>query len=143
MDTEQLEKLMGVDRWAAFATMDDDQPRVRMMTVRWHGGSLWSFTSAFSAKGGQLKRNDKFEFVIHMAGEGNVSSLRAAGRAEMIGDPSIREELAAASPSFKEHWSSSDDPDFMLLRLNIDAVEIERGPDTKAERYTLDRPRGS
>jgi len=139
MDAQELLRLLAKDRWVAFATVDDGQPRVRMMTVSLHDRQLWCFTSAASAKAGQLKRDDRFELVAHMEGEGNISSLRAMGRAEVVTDLSVKEALATANPSFKEHWSSFEDPDFMLLRLQVESIEIERGPATKAERYVLAR----
>lgn len=141
MDSDCLQKLIGSDKWVAFATTDGDRPRVRMMTVRCYRGGLWTFTSASSAKAKQLGLNNKFEFVAHLAGEGGVSSVRASGWAETIDDTTVRRELAASSPSFGDHWSSFEDPDFMLLKLNIETMEVERGPDTKAERYVLD-PQG-
>lgn len=137
MNTQELLGLLAKDRWVAFATVDGGQPRVRMMTVLHHRGKLWCFTSASSAKANQLRRNDKFEFVAHMAGEGNVSSLRATGRAEIVDDSVVKKDLSSSFPMFKDHWQSFDDPDFMLLRLDIESIEIERGPDTKAEKFNL------
>jgi uncharacterized pyridoxamine 5'-phosphate oxidase family protein len=139
MITQELLGLLEKDRWVAFATVEGDQPRVRMMTVLFHKGKLWCFTSASSAKANQLRLDDKFEFVAHTAGEGNVSSLRATGRAEIVEDLAVKDELSTTFPVFKEHWRSSDDPDFMLLRLSIQSIEVERGPDTKAEKYIPDR----
>jgi general stress protein 26 len=139
MNTQELLGLLARDRWVAFATVDDGQPRVRMMTVLYHRGKLWCFTSASSAKANQLRHNDKFEFVAHMAEEGRVSSLRATGQAEIVDDSVVKKELSTSFPVFKDHWQSFDDPDFMLLRLNIESIEVERGPDTKAEKFTLVR----
>ena len=139
MNAQEMLGLLAKDRWVAFATVDGGQPRVRMMTVLYHRGKLWCFTSSSSAKAHQLRHNDKIEFVAHMAGEGNVSSLRATGRAEIVDDPVVKKELSTSFPVFKDHWQSFDDPDFMLLRLDVESIEIERGPDTKAEKFTLGR----
>jgi len=139
MNAQELLGLLAKDRWVALATADGGQPRVRMVTVLNHGGKLWCFTSASSAKACQLRDNDKFEFVAHMAGEGGISSLRAMGRAEIVDDTDIKEEISTSFPVFKDHWQSFDDPDFMLLRLDIESIEIERGPDTKAEKFILGR----
>lgn len=108
-----------------------------MMTIRCYDGHLWTLTSASSAKAQQLRLNDRFEFVAHLAEDKGISSLRASGRAEVIEDASVRRRLASSCQSFDDHWSSPDDPDFMLLRLDVDAIEVERGPDTKAERHLI------
>jgi len=139
MNRQEVLKLLAKDRWVAFATVDGGQPRVRMMTVKYHGGKLWCFTSASSAKADQLRHDDRFELVVHLAEEGGAGSVRAMGRAEIVEDLRIKEELSASFSPFKDHWQSFEDPDFMLLRLNVESVEIELGPDAKAERFALQR----
>lgn len=138
MNAQQALKILAKDRWVAFATVDEGQPRVRMMTVKYHEGRLWCFTSASSAKIRQLKRESRFEIVANLSEEGSSGSVRAAGRAEMVEDLSVKEDLSKVFEPFKDHWKSHRDPDFMLLRLNIDRLEVETGPDGKPEVFPLD-----
>ncbi len=137
VNTRDIHRLLAKDRHVALATNDRGQPRVRMMTIKCHAGKLWCFTGASSTKASQLKVDRRFEFVANLYEEGSAGSLRATGLATIVTDPQKKKELADSFPSFKDHWQSPIDPDFMLLRLDVETVEIERGPDAKAERYVL------
>ena len=121
---------------AHVATMDNDQPRVRMMSVTAIDNSLWLLTRSSWSKVRELKENDKIEMTIGFQGEKGVGCIRATGRADLIPDSTTRQKVSEVVPWFKGYWESAEDPDFTLYQLKLSLVRVDHPDD--GLKYTVD-----
>ncbi len=121
---------------AHLATLDGDQPRVRTMALTEHDRLLWIVTHTPWAKVEQIRKNPKVEFTFGVRGEKGYGVLRCTGRAVIIEDMILKEELANVVSWFKQYWSSYEDPDYTLIRLDISQILFD--PPDERTKYTID-----
>jgi general stress protein 26 len=104
------------------ATVEGDQPRVRMMTLVAHEGRLWMATKTEWNKVDQIAKNSRIEISVPARDESGSGCLRVTGKAHLIRDPAVRAELAKVIPWFSSYWDSHEDRNFSLLRFEIHRV---------------------
>jgi general stress protein 26 len=119
------------------ATQENDQPRIRPVTlVNWEQ-KLWVLTGTRSAKVKQIRENPKMEFcLLFTEGEHN-GYIRAAGFAKTIGDRETKANVAKSCDFFSEHWKSLDDPNYTLLELKLDEIEYLRPNENAIRKFKL------
>ncbi len=116
---------------AHLATMDDDQPRVRIMALVKHEKKLYTLTHTQWDKVRQIKANNKVEFTAGIHGEKGVGMLRTTAKAVIIDDASTKQMLADAVHWFSEYWESPEDPYFTLIQLDPIRVLFDHPDDEK------------
>jgi uncharacterized pyridoxamine 5'-phosphate oxidase family protein len=119
-----------------FATIEDDQPRVRMMTLVAYDSRLWLATKTEWDKVEQIRRNPKAELTVPARDEKGAGCVRVTAVARPIEDSSIRQEVSKAIPWFSHYWTSSNDANFTLIGLDILRVLYDHPSDGK--KYTVD-----
>lgn len=120
----------------SMATVDEDQPRVRIMALISHDNKFWCCTITTRSKMKQFKKNSKFEFCSIIKKNGILGSIRALGNANIIDDLKIKKDLSEVIPFFSGYWSDYSDPKFSLIQLNISKIEVQSPYDKKF--YTFD-----
>lgn len=122
------------DVWSQFedfqyvflATMENNQPRVRPVTLIYFENRFWVTTDTWSAKVKQIQRNPKIEFS-YIFKEGNKDCcLRVTGVAEIVKDREPKAKIANYFDAFTRHWDGVDDPDYTLLEIIPSAVTYVR-----------------
>ena len=99
------------------ATMDDDQPRVRPVTLISFDGEFWITTDTWSEKVKQIQKNPKVEFSFVFKKGNRDCCIRVTGLAKIITDKQVKTKLARHCDFFSEHWKSVDDPKYTLLQI--------------------------
>ncbi len=95
------------------ATVDSGVPKVRPVTLI----CIDILTDTESAKVDQIRRNPRVEFCMQFT-EGEADcSLRVSGTASIVADQSLRQKIAEQVSFFKEHWATTDDPNYTLLEV--------------------------
>jgi len=102
-----------------------------------HNEIYWCCTITSRPKMNQFKANSKFEFCSIIKKNDNLGSIRASGKVEIIEDLSIKKELSQAIPFFKGYWDDYTDPNFGLIRLDINKINVQSPYDKKYYTYDL------
>ncbi len=121
----------------SMATVDEDQPRVRIMALISHDKKFWCCTISTRSKMKQFKKNSKFEFCSIIKKNEILGSIRALGNANIIEDLKIKKEVSEAIPFFSRYWSNYSDPKFGLIQLNISKIEVQSPYDKRFYTYDL------
>ena len=138
------EKMKLEDVWEQFerggmahlATIEGDQPRVRMMSLTAYDGKFWLATWSNWRKVEQIKANPKVEFSYGYRGEKGVGAFRVTGIAHIVDDPNIREEVSKAIPWFGGYWESSEDPRWTCIQIEPKEILLDHPDDKK--KYTIE-----
>ncbi|MHA2135349.1 MAG: pyridoxamine 5'-phosphate oxidase family protein [Candidatus Thorarchaeota archaeon] len=120
---------------AHFATMDEDQPRVRIVSLNPYDKQLWIATRTKDNKVLQLMKNGLVEFTIVVRGEKGVGGIRGTGKAIIVEDLDIKRDVAASIQWFSGYWDSHEDPHFTLIRLEMSKFLVDH-PDDRLK-YTV------
>ncbi|TFH28388.1 MAG: hypothetical protein E4G98_05375 [Promethearchaeota archaeon] len=118
-----------------------NHPHVRAVSLIQHREQLWFCSGADRPKFQQLKENNFIEFTLLARIDNEFHNIRAAGIALEITAPSTRSELAEVIPFFQGYWSTPEDPNFVLYRLDIHPLEYH--PPGGKEYFLLDLGAGT
>lgn len=99
------------------ATMENDQPRVRPVTLIYFDRRFWITTDTTSAKVKQIQKNRKVEFSFQFKEKNRDCCLRVTGLAKIVKDKETKAKIASHCDFFSEHWKSVDDPGYTLLEV--------------------------
>ncbi|MGY5876090.1 MAG: pyridoxamine 5'-phosphate oxidase family protein [Candidatus Thorarchaeota archaeon] len=113
------------------ATLDRDRPRVRMMSFTIHDGSFWIVTIGHRAKVRQLEQNNNIEISISVRGDNRVGAVRINGLAVLIKEKEVRANVASVIPWFANYFSSPDDPDYILYKVEMNQILVNHPKDGK------------
>jgi len=105
------------------ASQENNQPRVRPVTLVNFDERLWILTGTHDAKVKQIRKSPKIEFCLLFEEEGYHGYIRAVGSAKIVSDRETKVKVAKHCDFFGKHWVSLDDPNYTLLELKL--VEIE------------------
>ncbi len=120
---QEVWSLLKPSQCVYLATTEDDQPRVRPVTLLDIDRKFWIATGRRSAKARQMLRNPNVEFCLPLTETCGSGYLRVAGVATAETDAETRRKIGAQIPFLNEYWSGSDDPNVVLFRIT--RVEIE------------------
>ena len=101
----------------SLATIEDDHPRVRPVTLIHLNKRFWVTTDTTSAKVKQIQKNPRMELSFIFKEKGRDCCIRVAGIAKIIKDKETKARIAKHCDFFSEHWKSVDDPDYTLLEI--------------------------
>ena len=119
------------------ATQENDQPRVRPVTLVNFDQKLWILTGTDSAKVKQIRENPKIEFCLSFEEGEHHGYIRAAGFAKIISDRETKAKVARHCDFFGEHWVSPDDPNYTLLELKLEDIEYLKPNENMVREFKL------
>jgi pyridoxamine 5'-phosphate oxidase len=101
------------------ATMENDQPRVRILGFWFADETGFYFqTSTIKEMTNQLKVNPKMEACFYKH-EGMIGTmLRVSGEAEFITDIKLKEKVLADRPFLKSFGLTIDSPGLVIFRIS-------------------------
>lgn len=137
MDLDQIWNFFAGFPLIHFATIDENQPRVRSMSLISYNDQLWLASKSSWAKVSQIKRNGRMEFILAMKGEKGVGTLRVTGTAELVNEYGIKRELSSVIPWFESYWDSPGDPEFALIRLHLKLIRYDNPDNGKKYRVEV------
>jgi len=137
MKLEEVHEFMKNLEVVSMATLEGDQPRVRIMALISHNDNYWCCTIASRSKMAQFKANEKFEFCSIIRKNESLGSIRAQGRAQIIQDFAVKKELSKVIPFFGGYWKNHKDPKFGLIRLDINKIEVQSPYDKKFYKFDI------
>ncbi|MHA2365184.1 MAG: pyridoxamine 5'-phosphate oxidase family protein [Candidatus Hodarchaeales archaeon] len=123
------------------ATVDNDYPRVRPMTLVVYDEKLWMVTHTIKNKVAEIKQNNNMEFSLVFIKDKMMGCIRATGRAIIIDDMDIKKELAQNISFFPNYWRSFEDSNFSLIKLKLDQVYYSP-PTENGIKYLFDLTKG-
>lgn len=111
--------------WCALATVDRNEPRVRIVHPTWDGQILWLATSPQSAKVRQIRANPTVDVQFQVAPPNFVHVL-VRGRAELCQDPAERRRAWDVIDYDLTAFGSTgpDDPNFLPVKIVPERVEL-------------------
>jgi len=119
------------------ATREDDQPRVRPVTIVNFDQRFWILTGTRSAKVTQIRENAKIEICLLFEEGRHQGYIRAAGFAKIISDRETKVKVAKHCDFFNRHWESPNDPNYTLLELKLDEIEYLRPKENAVRKFKL------
>ncbi len=105
------------------ATSEENQPRVRPVTLICFDKKFWITTGTDNNKVGQIQKNPKVEFCLTIKKEDRQGYIRGTGLAKIIKDKEQKEIIAQHCDFFSNFWESPDDPDYTLIELTVYEIE--------------------
>lgn len=111
--------------WCALATMDGNQPRVRMVHPTWDGQVLWFATGPDSPKARQMRENPAVDVQFQVAPPDFVH-IMVRGRAELCSDPADKARAWDVIDYDLTEFGSTgpEDPNFLAVRIVPERVEL-------------------
>ena len=107
------------------ATSENNQPRVRPMALIYYKDQSWCCSIAGRPKIDQIRNNNKFEFAVIAPEREDMSTIRGRGKASIEENLEIKKELADFISWFSGYWDSYEDPNFTLIRLDLEKIEVQ------------------
>lgn len=105
------------------ATVDDDRPRLRPVTMGHYEDKFWLLTGTKDAKTAQIKSNPNIEILIDLINDGDRGYIRFIGKAMIVENQEKKNRIALKFPFFKDFWETPEDPDCTLVGFEIDRLE--------------------
>jgi len=111
--------------WCAVATVDGNQPRVRMVHPTWDGQVLWFATGPDSPKARQMHENPAVDVQFQVAPPDFVH-IMVRGRAELCSDPADKARAWDVIDYDLTEFGSTgpEDPNFLAVRIVPERVEL-------------------
>ena len=113
--------------WCALATVEGDQPRVRMVHPTWEGESLWFATATSSPKARQLATNPSVD-IQYQVSQPDFVHVLVRGRAEIVTDAREKKRVwDVIDYDLGQFWPGGPtDPSYTLVRVEPDRVELSK-----------------
>ena len=111
--------------WCAIATVDGNEPRVRIVHPTWEGKYLWFATGPESPKVHQLRDNPHVDIQYQVAPP-NFIHVLVRGAAEVVTDQQAKNQAWDIIDYDLTQFGSTgpDDPNFQPVRINPSRVEL-------------------
>ena len=124
---EEIRSHFGKQNRVSLATMEGDQPRVRIMSLIRLDDRFYFVTGAWggadTTKVKQIAANPNIEYVMQVERGGDVGNIRATGLAFLEDDPTIWERLFREVGWVKNYFKSSEDPSYVVLGVNVTSYQ--------------------
>lgn len=113
--------------WCAVASVEDGEPRVRMVHPTWEGETLWFATGTSSPKVRQLQSTPAIDVQFQVAPPDFVHVL-VRGGAEVVTDEAERKRVwDVIDYDLSQFWSGGPtDPNYTLVRITPQRVELSK-----------------
>ena len=111
--------------WCAIATVDGNEPRVRIVHPTWDGETLWFATGPTSPKAIQLRENPNVDIQYQVAPPDFVHVM-VRGTAELVSDQATKNHAWEAIDYDLTQFGSTgpEDPNFLPIRITPTRVEL-------------------
>ncbi len=111
--------------WCALATVDNNEPRVRMVHPTWDGDVLWFATAPQSPKAKQLAANAAVDIQYQVA-EPDFIHILVRGTVELITDQETKNHAWDAIDYDLTQFGPTgpDSPEFLPIRITPTRVEL-------------------
>ena len=111
--------------WCALATVDGNQPRVRMVHPTWDGRVLWFASAPQSPKACQLRANPQVDIQYQVAPPDFIHVM-VRGVAELCTSVADRQRAWESIDYDLTQFGSTgpDDPNFLPIRITPVRVEL-------------------
>jgi len=119
------------------ATSEENQPRVRPVTLIYFDKKFWITTGTNNNKVAQIQKNSKIEFCLVVQKENKQGYVRGTGLAKIVKDKEQKAKIAKHCDFFSEFWDSPDDPDYTLIELSINEIEYLRPDEIKVCKFKI------
>ena len=107
-----------------FATVLDEQPKLRPMTLFYYKGKFYFTTFTNDSKVAQIKSNKLCEVLMSINDEyKNDGYIKMTGTAKVCNDLDIKHDAQYFCYYFDTYYESVDDPDFCLIELSFHTYE--------------------
>jgi uncharacterized pyridoxamine 5'-phosphate oxidase family protein len=123
----------------SLATVEGDRPRVRPVSLIADGREFYFISFKDRGKIHQLETNEKFEFFFGIKVGEKWGSIRASGRAIIVEEEEIDQELVDMIPLFNDRSDSPDRPEYALVRLDIEEFVVQDPEDGAVHRFVVRR----
>jgi general stress protein 26 len=118
------EAVVAADRFPHLATVDRDRPRVRPVSpVRTDGFTVYVANLRRYGKTGEIAANPAVE-LCYLSDKHD--QVRISGRAEVITDRALLEEIWAETPLLRHYLGSIDNPELLVYRVVPEQVRFMR-----------------
>jgi pyridoxamine 5'-phosphate oxidase len=119
MNIQDCIKFTNENPICSLATMENDQPRVRILGFWFADESGFYFqTSTIKEIPGQLKANPNAEACFYKH-EGMIGTmLRISGEVEFLSDPALKQKALDDRPFLKSFGLTVDSPGMILFRIS-------------------------
>ena len=113
--------------WCALATVEGDQPRVRMVHPTWEGDILWIATGPGTPKARQIQNNPCVDIQFQVAPE-DFTHLLVRGDAEVLQDEATKRRIwDVMDYDLSQFWPEGPtSPEYCLLRVVPTRVELSQ-----------------
>lgn len=113
--------------WCALGTVENGEPRVRMVHPTWEGHTLWFATGTTSPKVAQLRANPALELQFQVAPPDFVHVI-VRGSAEIETDEAEKKRVwDVIDYDLSAFWSGGpNDPNYTLVRVRPARVELSK-----------------
>lgn len=119
------------------ATSEENQPRVRPVTLIYFDKKFWITTGTDNHKVLQIQKNPKIEFCLMVKKGDSQGYMRGTGLAKIITDKKQKEKIAKHCSFFSEFWESPDDPDYTLIELSINEIEYLKPDEINVYKFKI------
>jgi general stress protein 26 len=128
VDPRELPRLaravIEADRFPFLATVDGDRPRVRPVSpVRTDGFVVYVANLRSYHKTREIAANPAVE-LCYLSGDHD--QLRISGRAEIVTERALLEEIWADNPLLRHYLGTIDNPELVLYRIAPERVRFMR-----------------
>ena len=112
--------VMRAARFPCLATIDGDQPRLRPVSpVRTDGFTVYVANLRDYHKTGEIAANPKVELCYL---DDHHDQVRITGRAEVVSDRALLQEIWDANPLLRQYLGSIDNPALIVYRIRPERV---------------------
>ena len=119
------------------ATSEKNRPQLRPVTLVFVDSRFYILTGTDDAKVKQIKENAMVELCLPLECGENTGYARMSGKAIIIDDMKIKENVAESIDYFTTHWNDASDPDYTLLEIDIHGIEYMEPGEMLAQKYIL------
>jgi uncharacterized pyridoxamine 5'-phosphate oxidase family protein len=104
------------------ATVEEDKPRVRPVTLIVNEGQLFVITGMKDDKVSQIRKNRNVEMIASQRHGDAIIFLRISAQASLEEDPVVRARVAKTVEWFTDYFTSPSSPEYALIRIDPDVV---------------------
>jgi general stress protein 26 len=122
--TALAEAVIAADRFPRLATVDQGKPRVRPVSpVRTDGFVVYVANLRSYHKTGEIAANPAVE-LCYLSVEHD--QVRISGRAEVVSDRALLEDIWAENPLLRHYLGTIDNPELLVYRVLPERVRFMR-----------------
>ena len=115
------------------ATIENEKPRVRPVTLSLWDGKFWVITGADNAKIKQIQQNPNIEFCYLLKKGASYGYIRVSGHSKITDDQEIKESFIHHYDYPIRFWEQN--PEYTLLEFVPEEISYFKPEETSAQSY--------